>query len=111
MKHDPLDSGHWSQPNAELGLPGPLECETLVLLRRFIAPILENAASWDDIAASLAEKGYGLTFRAGHLVIMNDQGMGLCTGRDLGVPLREISNRIGRPSIRAHADGQSGELQ
>jgi hypothetical protein len=87
-----------------------LDCETLSLMRRFIAPILETAASWPEIADRLAEKGYGLGFREGHLVILNAEGVPLCTGRCLGVPLRRIAARIGRPCIRVDRSGQAGIL-
>ncbi|MBV2359694.1 hypothetical protein KUH32_07905 [Thalassococcus sp. CAU 1522] len=93
------------------GKPAPLDCETLALLRSFLAPILETGRSWDDIADRLQEKGFGLAFRVGHLVLTNlESGETLCTARSLGVPLREISARIGRPQIRAHSGGVSGDL-
>ena len=110
MKHEPMESGRWLADQDTSGLPAPLDCETLTLLRSFIAPILETADSWARLSEQLAQKGYGLTFREGHLVILNESGQALCTGRCLGVPLRDIANRIGRPCIRATADGQSGEL-
>ena len=67
--------------------------------------------SLNSIAEALATKGYGLAFRDGHLVLLNHDGNPICTGSALGVPLREISARIGRPSIRASADGCKGSLR
>tara|TARA_R100000750_G_scaffold12923_1_gene8265 strand:- start:1481 stop:1840 length:360 start_codon:yes stop_codon:yes gene_type:complete len=92
------------------GLPRPLDSEALALLRLFLAPILEGAKNWQTLSEQLARKGFGLTFRRGHLVILNDTGEGLCTGSDLGVPLARLAKRIGRPRVRAHRTGQAGEL-
>ncbi len=92
------------------GLPAPLDCETNALLRLFLAPILETAPDWAGLAEALREKGYDLCFREGHLVILNDLGAALCTGSDIGVPMAQIAERIGRPCVRAHRDGHSGRL-
>lgn len=92
-------------------LPNPLDSETRVLLNGFLTPILERAGSWTDLRAQLAAKGYGISFRAGRMVLMNiESGDALCTGRTLGVPLRMLAHRLGRPAIKAHRDGISGEL-
>lgn len=95
---------------AKNALPAPMDCETQALLRLFLSPILETASNWRELSDRLEKKGYGLSFRQGRLVILNDQGDAICTGRGLGVPLVAIAERIGRPSIRAQADGTSGEL-
>lgn len=93
-------------------LPGPLDSETLALLRGFLSPILETAPSWDALQTRLMEKGYGIAFCEGHLVIANaETGKPICTGRSLGVPLKQISERIGRPCVRAHSDGHTGALR
>ncbi len=88
----------------------PLESEALAMLRLFLVPILEQADTWADLSRQLAEKGFGLSFRRGHLVIQNDRNEALCTGRDLGVPLAVLSARIGRPCVRAHRTGETGDL-
>jgi hypothetical protein len=111
MRHDPEARDTWSEARPASGLPAPLDCETLALLRRFLVPILEESASWDELATRLDAKGYGLAFREGHLVILNERGTGLCTGRMLGVPLRVIARRIGRPVIRASIDGHAAALR
>lgn len=110
MRHHPIDDESWARARPADGLPAPLDCETLALLRCFLGPILEHGRSWSEIAERLAAKGYGLTFREGHLVILTEDGTALCTGRALGTPLRDISERIGRPSIRASVDGHRGGL-
>ncbi|SNS18855.1 hypothetical protein [Antarctobacter heliothermus] len=92
------------------GLTRPLDSEALSLLRLFLAPILEGAKNWQTLSEQLARKGFQLTFRRGHMVILNDIGEGLCTGSDLGVPLARLAERIGRPRVRAHRTGQAGEL-
>lgn len=91
-------------------MPIPLDCETRAMLRLFLSPILERATSWAQIAEQLQAKGYALGFREGHLVVLNDLDQPLCTGSDLGIPLASISARIGRPCVKAHPGGTSGEL-
>lgn len=101
---------NWPNSPKTSGLPRPLDSEALALLRLFLAPILEGAKTWQTLSEQLARKGFGLTFRRGHMVILNDTGEGLCTGSDLGVPLARLAERIGRPRVRAHRTGQAGEL-
>ncbi|MCT4611034.1 MAG: hypothetical protein N4A70_17760 [Pelagimonas sp.] len=79
-------------------LPMQLDCETQALLRLFLNPILETSANWAEIAQRLREKGYDYDFVEGRMVILNDMAKPLCTGRDLGVPLAEITQRIGAPN-------------
>ncbi len=111
MRHIPQDRSGWDRPDPANPLPPALDCETLALMRGFLTPILETAESWDSLTCQLRHKGFGVAFRAGHLVILKlDSGEALCTGRALGVPLRDISARIGKPCIRAHCGGASGEL-
>lgn len=102
------------QPNVEAtgrGLPAPLDCETALLLRSFLTPLLEGATSWRGLADALADKGYGLGFREGHLVIHNaDSGEPICTGNTLGVPLKVLAKRLGRPAVRVHQGGATGDL-
>ena len=110
MQHHPEAHTAWQKAEPASALPAPLDCETLSLLRRFIAPILETAPDWDTLETWLASKGYGLAFREGHLVVLNDQHRAVCTGHTLGVPLRAIAARIGRPAILADNTGRSGTL-
>lgn len=92
-------------------LPEPKDSETLITLRQFLEPILTQAQSWQDLYDTLARKGYGLAFRQGHLVILDDRGQAMCTGSSIGAPLRKLADRMGRPCIRASANGQTGKLQ
>ncbi|MFD1342682.1 hypothetical protein [Litorisediminicola beolgyonensis] len=92
-------------------LPNPLDCETRALFARFLAPILSRATDWTALTRELAEKGYQLSFRSGRLVILEEMsGRAVCTGRDLGCPLSDLSARLGRPAIRVHASGMTGDL-
>ncbi|MBP0482411.1 hypothetical protein [Sagittula salina] len=81
------------------------------MLRIFLAPIFETGESWQQIAGTLRAKGYALSFREGHLVVLDDRDRALCTGSDLGVPMAAISARIGRPCVVARADGHAGDLR
>ena len=110
MFHAPLPQTNWPQAPRTNGLPRPLESEALALLRLFLTPLLERANSWSDLSHKLADKGFALTFRLGHLVVLNDNGEALCTGTDLGIPLADLSRRIGRPCVRANRTGQAGDL-
>ncbi|MGR3496476.1 hypothetical protein [Citreimonas sp.] len=92
-------------------LPEPLDSETLALLRAFLRPIVDAAGSWNDLALRLAARGYGMGFRDGRLVILDDAGLPVCTGACLGVPLRLLAGRLGRATIRADRDGRSGVLR
>ncbi|WP_425100812.1 hypothetical protein [Tropicibacter sp. S64] len=110
MRHQTEDQAGWADAAAEAGLPDPRDCETLFLLRGFLTPIFEAAESWSSLTTALATKGYGLAFREGHLVILDEAGRGLCTGSALGVPLRSLAKRMGRPCVRASLDGHAGTL-
>lgn len=110
MRHQTEQQAGWQRARPTGGLPAPLDSETRSLLRLFLAPILEHATSWFEMADMLRKKGYEVTFREGHLVILNDLGIALCTGADIGVPMARIADRIGRPCVLAHRDGHSGEL-
>ncbi len=92
-------------------LPAPIDSETRVLLYSFLSPILQTAGSWSELRNELAGKGYDVTFRAGRMVLKNaESGDAICTGRAIGMPLRALASRIGRPCIKANPDGVSGEL-
>ncbi|MBN9886266.1 hypothetical protein [Salipiger abyssi] len=92
-------------------LPDPLDCETAALLRQVLLPILETASSWASLSAALARRGYALTFRMGHMVILNaETGTALCTGGAMGTPLGTLSARLGRPALRLNSDGCTAEL-
>ena len=91
-------------------LPAPLDCETRALLHMALAPILEQACCWSDLADTLAERGYQLGFARGHLVIRQGDGAPLCTGGAIGFPLCELAERFGRPTVRADRGGSLGNL-
>ncbi|KUF09479.1 hypothetical protein [Pseudoponticoccus marisrubri] len=75
----------------------PVDCETMSLLRIFLAPILETARDWDEIVIRFRQKGYGIGLRRGRLVILNEAGRPLCFGSSLGVPLAALMARLGPP--------------
>ncbi len=111
MKHTPSIFEQGALAPVSHRMPAPLDSETRALLRGFIAPVLETSKDWSELSNRLRKKGYDVGFRQGHLVVINDTGTPLCTGSMLGVPLREIAARIGRPSVRATPDGLAGALQ
>lgn len=110
MRHQDMEKAGWAGAQALPGLPAPRDSESLLLLRGFLTPLIDAAQSWQALAAALAVKGYRLAFREGHLVILNEDGQGICTGTMLGRPLRSLSLRLGRPCVRASIDGHRGEL-
>lgn len=100
--------GHAPAPS----LPRPLDSETRALLCGFLTPILEQAQSWAELESRLLDKGFSIGFCTGRLVISNaTSGEPLCTGQSLGVPLRELSARMGRPVVKVAKDGQTGRLR
>ncbi|MDA0961504.1 MAG: hypothetical protein O2898_01100 [Proteobacteria bacterium] len=89
-----------------------LDCETAMLLRSFLLPVIEAAGTWADLSTRLGGMGYDIAFRHGHLIFRHsDTGDEVCTGQTLGAPLRDLSRRLGRPCITAAPDGQSGRLR
>lgn len=92
-------------------LPTRLDCETAALIRGFLRPIFEKALSWSDLCTRLAARGYDIEFRDGRLVIMaRESNRPVCTGRDIGEPLSELSIRLGRPQLKLGRDGRKGWL-
>ncbi|MCT4554864.1 MAG: hypothetical protein N4A53_09280 [Pelagimonas sp.] len=104
------DAQLYAVPRSVPQLPQPRDCETLYLWRCVLMPVVEGAHSWQALAQDLSHKGYGLGFCRGHLVILDEAGAPLCTGSSLGTPLRDLAARLGRPNVRAHANGVSGVL-
>jgi len=92
-------------------LPNHLDCETAMLLRSFLVPLIDVAQDWADLQDALGSRGYDVTFREGHMVILDrSSSTALCTGRSLGRPLQSLVERFGRPCIKAHRGGISGDL-
>lgn len=82
-----------------------LDCEMAALLRASLTPFFEKAQSWAGLSEDLKAHGYGLAIRDGRLVlVVLTCGKRICTVRYLGTGLRELSERLGRPSIRASRD-------
>ena len=94
----------------DTGFLSSLDCESQAVLRLVLVPILETAPDWRTLSQGIRSKGYDLGFRDGRLVILSETGETICTGRSLGVPLRSIAQRIGRPCIRADRTGRAGHL-
>jgi hypothetical protein len=97
-------------PRATPALPMPLETETRALLTAFLRPIIDSAVSWADLAHRLSARGYAIAFHEGRLIILDETGQPRCTAACLGLSLRDLAARLGRPCIRAHRDGRSGRL-
>ena len=100
------------KPRAPDTMPGDLDSESAALLRMVVLPQIEAASSWGDLVMRLREKGFGLGFRAGRMILNRlDSGAEICTGRSLGAPLRGLAARLGRPALRLSRDGLSARLQ
>lgn len=85
-----------------------LDCETAALLRATIRPAFEQSASWTALMDTLGEKGYRLAFRDGRLcVVEGTTDTRICGLRFLGLTLRELVRKLGRPIViaRTAADG------
>ena len=92
-------------------LPSPLDSESMILLRTVLMPVFERASSWGDLCHRLATKGYEITFRSGHLVLVDETGRPVCTGAMIGSPLSRLADRLGRPKLRSACDGATATLQ
>ncbi|PWE33518.1 hypothetical protein DDZ14_04825 [Maritimibacter sp. 55A14] len=83
-----------------------LDCETAVLLRAHLRPILAGAESWADLLDGLHRRGFGLAFREGRLFLTDhDSSQSICTMRFLGMPLADLAARLGRLSMQAVPGG------
>ena len=92
-------------------MPHPLDSETAMLLRTALLPHFERATSWGDLCDRLASRGYRITFRAGHLVLVDEADKPVCTGAMIGSPLSRLAARLGRPKLRSDCSGAQAELQ
>jgi len=100
-----------SEADPSASMPQPLDSETAMLLRTVLLPHFERATSWGDLCKRLAAKGYEITFRFGHLVLVNETGRPVCTGGMIGSPLSRLADRLGRPKLRTTCDGSTATLQ
>ncbi len=88
-----------------------IDSETACLLRSFMVPTINSAQDWADLHTRLQRKGFSVAFRDGRLVFKSlDNGKEVCTGQFLGTPLKELVKKLGRPCVRAHANGHTGTL-
>jgi len=88
-----------------------LDSETACLVRSFLVPAIQAARDWHELTLKLNEMGYDLSFRDGRLIFTRaDTGQEIGTGEFMGTPLRSLVGKLGRPSIRVHADGHTGSL-
>ncbi len=78
-----------------------LDCETAVLIRSWLRPLIDNATGWSALLEALSGKGYALTYGNGTLWL-SEAGTGrrICTMRHLGSGLRDLASRLGRPALR-----------
>lgn len=105
--HLAIEPIHWKQA----GDDHP-DIESAILLRSLVLPAFDHANSWCELAEALATIGFGLSIKDGHLTLVDcDQGISICSGRFLGKPLVEMSQKLGKPVIRATLSGDaSGEF-
>ena len=89
-----------------------LDCESAMLLRSVILPLFEQSASWDSLIDRLKAKGYRLGFRDGALCLTDrSTGTRVCGLRFLGLTLRDLIQRLGRPLVVAHPGNRAnGDL-
>ena len=88
-----------------------MDSETAALFRASLCPLIRQSVSWPGLMDTLRAKGFGLAFRDGRLFLTNSvTGTRVCTLRFLGMPLRDLVARLGRPIVRAlpgqRADGE-----
>ncbi|GAA6200585.1 hypothetical protein [Aquicoccus sp. SU-CL01552] len=87
----------------------PIDSETAALLRCWLQPLIARATSWEGLNHALARHGHALAFRGGRLcLIAGPEGTCICSMRFLGVGLKDLVARLGRPAVRP-LPGHSGE--
>jgi len=86
---------------AEMRHGNRLDCETAVLLRQVVAPIFEQANSWQSLRARLRTEGYDIVFDGSRLILIETlRGTKICSCRFLGHPLPQLAARFGRLRVR-----------
>ena len=84
------------------------DCETAALLRAVMLPLFETSTSWAALIDRLSRRGYRLGFRQGRLCVLNTtDGARICGLRFLGLTLRDLVARLGRPFVVAHLGGDA----
>lgn len=76
-----------------------MDSESAALLRGWVLPLAAACPSWAALDQALGRRGYGLAFRNGRLCLTRD-GDCLCSMRFLGIGLRDLAVRLGRPAVR-----------
>lgn len=99
------------QPALRAGSTPDYDSETAALLRCALRPLFEQAQSWDMLSRGMLQRGYRMSFRNGRLCLIREaDGARICGLRFLGLELRDLVARLGRPVVRAsrgsHADGE-----
>lgn len=93
---------HW-KPRKTCDQP---DVESAILLRSLVLPAFEHARTWKELVEALDSIGFGLAIANGHLALTEaDTGARICTGRFLGMPLAQLSERMGKPVVRALGEG------
>ncbi|MGR3805019.1 hypothetical protein [Marinibacterium profundimaris] len=78
-----------------------IDCETSMLMRSWIGPVVEQASGWPALIEALSRRGYSLAFRDGRLWLTEaGSGTDICTMRHLGASMRDLAARLGRPAVR-----------
>jgi len=87
----------------------PIDSESAALLRCWLLPLIARATSWEGLNRALARHGYVLAFRGGRLCLIScPDGTCICSMRFLGVGLKVLVARLGRPAVRP-LPGHDGE--
>ena len=76
--------------------------ETGIFLRSLVLPAFEKAETWRDLVAALDSVGFGLTIQKGRLTLTDcHSGEQICTGRYLGMALKDLVKRFGKPIVKS----------
>jgi len=82
------------------------DCETGIFLRSLVLPAFEKAETWRDLVAALDSIGFGLAIQKGRLTLTDcHSGEQICTGRYLGMPLKDLVKRFGKPVVKSLGEG------
>jgi hypothetical protein len=105
--HSGQNLAHWRAPSSG----NRLDCETGILLRRTLHSDFETSTCWTTLQSSLKDRGFGLGFREGRLMLTDiNAEQFICSCRFLGWPLVDLAARFGKLRARSNPGTALGQI-
>lgn len=91
----------WGNNNRN-GRESALDTETTITLACHLGRVFDNATSWDQLVFDLRDRGFSLRFEDTRLALVNEaNGTSLCTCAALGRNFASLTERLGKPRVKA----------